>query len=69
MLVEATERLSFEFPTLPLGVVARCVQAARVTTRDLRPADLATAVEAVERIARDDLGRIAEAITGQAVTS
>jgi hypothetical protein len=61
MLCDAIERLSLEFPVVPIGVISRCVEAARVAVPQW-PAPLVEVVDAVERLAREDLRRIAEAV-------
>ena len=61
LLGDAIERLSDQYPSLPIGVVSRCVEAARAAVPS-GPASLIDVVAAIESAARDDLRRISAAI-------
>ena len=67
LLVDLVEALDREYPELPYGLVARCVDVARRSS-DARPADdeAVEAVALVERVAREDLDRICATLQAEA---
>jgi len=67
LLVDLVEELDREYPELPYGLVARCVDVARRST-DTRPPDneAVEAVALVEQVAREDLDRICATLQAEA---
>ena len=64
------QRSKNEFPALPIGVVARCVEAARASARPALP-DVRTYLDDVDRLARVDLAiaRLADLATDVPVSA
>lgn len=69
LLIETIDRLCDEFPNLPLGIVSRCVEAARVTAPPAVPQDLTESVARIEMLAREDLRTIDGALQLQGATA
>ena len=67
LLVDLVQALDRDYPELPYGLVARCVDAARRSTDARRPDDEAVeAVALVERVAREDLDQICATLQAEA---
>ena len=59
LLVDLVQALDRDYPEVPYGLVARCVEVARRWVDERAPGDEMLEVLAlVERVARDDLERI-----------
>lgn len=65
MLLELTRRMAEEFDMLPIPTVTAAVQAAASAT-ELFGDDVASSIDTIERIAREDLCAVREAAAGEA---
>lgn len=65
LLLDLTRRLAEEFSDLPIPTVTTAVQAAAAAT-ELFGEDVASSLETIARIAREDLVAVREASAGQA---
>jgi hypothetical protein len=68
LLVELVQALDRDYPELPYGLVARCVDVARRVV-DKRSSDdqASQLVAVVERVAREDLDMICASVTAAAL--
>jgi hypothetical protein len=64
LVVDLTQRLAEEFDSVPIPLVTRTVRSATEATR-LFGEDIASSLETIERIAREDLIAIREAADEQ----
>jgi hypothetical protein len=69
LLVDLVQELDLEYPELPYGLVARCVEVAgRQVSRQPSPSDdLTGIVAAVAAAAREDLNRICASVPAASV--
>jgi hypothetical protein len=65
LLLDLTRRLAEEFDTLPIPAVTTAVQAA-VTATQLFGDDIASSLDTIERIAREDLSAVSMAAADEA---
>lgn len=63
LVLDVTRRLAEDFATVPLAVVSRCVQSA-TNAVTLFGEDVRSAMDVIERVAREDLTAIAEQAHG-----
>lgn len=64
-LLDLTRRLAEEFNALPIPTVSTAVQAAALAT-ELFGENVASSIETIERLAREDLKAVREAAAGDA---
>jgi hypothetical protein len=65
LLLDLTRRLAEDYDALPGSTVTTTVRAAVAATA-LFGEDVASSIETIERIAREDLGAVLEAAAGEA---
>jgi hypothetical protein len=65
LLIDLSRRLAEEFDVLPIPTVTAAVQAAAAAT-ELFGDDVASSIDTIERIAREDLVAVHEAAAGNA---
>jgi hypothetical protein len=57
LLLDLVEQLAADYPEVPIGVISRCVDAARGAVDPLQR-DAVASVAKLEKVVRDDLDRI-----------